>query len=99
MCVCGGGGGGGGVGGCLDYSKTNEQIFIKNLWVGPDRRKKLLKDLDLIMDTKNPEFSEVPFQCIFNDFSFLLDIYMKITSCLLHVWFYFIVFLTILYIT
>ena len=37
---------------CLDYSKTNEQIFIKNLWVGPDRRKKLLKDLDLIMDTK-----------------------------------------------
>ena len=37
---------------CLDYSKTNEQIFIKNLWIGPDRRKKLLKDLDLIMDTK-----------------------------------------------
>ena len=88
VCVC--------VGGCLDYSKTNEQIFIKNLWVGPDQRKKLLKDLDLIMDTKNPEFSEVPFQCIFNDFSFLVDISMKIT---LHVWFYFIVFLTILYIT
>ena len=20
---------------CLDYSRTNEQIFIKNLWVGP----------------------------------------------------------------
>ena len=37
---------------CLDYSKTNEQIFIKNLWVEPDGRKKLLKDLDLIMDTK-----------------------------------------------
>ena len=32
----------------------------------------------------------------FNDFSFLLDISMKIN---LHVWFYFIVFLTILYIT
>ena len=48
------------------------------------------------MDTKNHEFSEVPFQCIFNDFSFLLDNSMKIN---LHVWFYFIVFLTILYIT
>ena len=81
---------------CLDYSKTNEQIFIKNLWVGPDRKKKLLKDLDLIMDTKNHEFSEVPFSMYFNDFSFLLDISMKID---LHVWFYFIVFLTILYIT
>ena len=80
---------------CLDYSKTNEQNFIKNLWVGPDRRKKLLKkDLDLIMDTKNHE--KVPFQCIFNDLSFLPDISMKIN---LHVWFYFIVFLTILYIT
>ena len=32
----------------------------------------------------------------FNDFSFLLDISMKIN---LHVWFYFIVFLNILYIT
>ena len=42
---------------CLGYSKTNEQIFIKNLWVEPDRRKKLLKDLDLIMYTKNHEFS------------------------------------------
>ena len=49
----------------LDYSKTNEQIFIKNLWVGPDRRKKLLKDLDLIMATKNHEFSEVPFSIYF----------------------------------
>ena len=50
---------------CLDYSKTNEQIFIKNLWVEPDRIKKLLKDLDLIMDTKNHEFSEVPFSMYF----------------------------------
>ena len=50
---------------CLDYSKTNEQIFIKNLWVGPDQRKKLLKDLDLIMDTKNHEFSEVHFSMYF----------------------------------
>ena len=48
------------------------------------------------MDTKNHDFSEVPFQCIFIDFSFLLDISVKIN---LHVWFYFIVFLTILYIT
>ena len=29
---------------CLDYSRTNEQIFIKKLWVGPDQRKKLLKE-------------------------------------------------------
>ena len=44
----------------------------------------------------NQEFSGVPFKCIFNDFSFLLDISSKIN---LHVWFYFIVFFTILYIT
>ena len=48
------------------------------------------------MDTKNQEFSEDPFQCIFNEFGFLLDISTKIN---LYVWFYFIVFLTILYIT
>ena len=48
------------------------------------------------MDTKIQEFSEVPFQCIFNEFGFLLDISSKIN---LHDWFYFIVFLTILYIT
>ena len=49
------------------------------------------------MDTKkNQEFSEVPFQCFFNEFGFLLDSSSKIN---LHVWFYFIVFLTILYIT
>ena len=65
--------------------------LLKNLWVGPDRRKKFLFWIQ-----KNHEFSEVPFQCIFNDFDFLLDISMKIN---LHVWFYFIVFLTILYIT
>ena len=53
---------------CLDYTRTNEQIFIK-------------------------KFSEVPFQCIFNDFGFLLDISMKNN---LNVLFYFIVFLTIL---
>ena len=29
---------------CLDYSRINEQIFIKKLlWVGPGQRKKLLK--------------------------------------------------------
>ena len=40
---------------CLDYSRTNEQIFIKNLRVGPGERKKLLifgKDVDHILDTK-----------------------------------------------
>ena len=40
---------------CLDYSRTNEQIFIKILWVGPGQRKKLLilgKDLDHILDIK-----------------------------------------------
>ena len=42
------------------------------------------------------EFSGVPFKCIFNDFSFLLDISSKIN---LHVWFYFVVFFTILYVT
>ena len=51
--------------------------------------KLLKKDLDLTLNTKNPDLSEVPFQCIFNDFSFLLNISMKIN---LHVWFYFIVF-------
>ena len=52
------------------------------------------------MDTKNQEYSVVPFQCIFNEFGFLLDISSKIN---LHVWFYYymfgLVFLTILYIT
>ena len=82
---------------CLDYSKTNEQIFMKNLWVGHDRRKKLQKERSgSYYGYKNHEFSEVPFQCIFNDFSFLLDISMQIN---LHVWFYFIVFLTMLCIT
>ena len=77
---------------CLDYSKTNEQIFIKNLWVGPDRRKKLLKE----RSGSYYGCKKSPFQCIFNDLSLLLDISMNIN---LHVWFYFIVFLTILYIT
>ena len=75
---------------CLDYSRSNEQIFIKNWWIGPGQRKNLLKE------GSGSEFSEVPFQCIFNDFGFLLDISMKIN---LHVWFYFIVFLTILSVT
>ena len=50
----------------------------------------------IIWIQKIHDFSEVPFQCILNDFSFLLDISTKIN---LHVWFYFIVFLTLLYIT
>ena len=83
---------------CLDYSRTNEQILIKKLWVGPDRRKKLLKEQSgsYFGYKKNHEFPEVPFQCIFNDFGFLLDISMKIN---LHVWFSFIVSLKLLYIT
>ena len=84
---------------CLDRSRINEQIFIKKfLWVGPSQRKKLLKERSgsYFGYKKNQEFSEVPFQCIFNEFGFLLDISSKIN---LHVWFYFIVSLTILYIT
>ena len=29
---------------CLDYSRSNEQIFIKNWWIGPGQRKNLLKE-------------------------------------------------------
>ena len=58
---------------CLDYSKTNEQIFIKNLWVEPDRRKKLLKDLDLIMDTKKSWIFRGP---LFNVFLMTLAFYL-----------------------
>ena len=35
-------------------------------------------DLDLILDTKIQEFSEVPFQCIFNEFGFLLIFLRKL---------------------
>ena len=69
---------------CVCIQITPEPInrsLLKNLWVGPDCRKKLLKERS---------------QCIFIDFSLLLDVSMKIN---LHVQFYFIVFLTILYIT
>ena len=62
---------------CLDYSRTNEQIFIKILWVGPGQRKKLLifgKDLDHIVDTKNHEF---PFQCILMILAFYLIFLQK----------------------
>ena len=60
-----------------------EEVTKRKIWI-------------LFWIQKNQEFSEVPFQCIFNKFGFLLDISSKIN---LHVWFYFIVFLTILYIT
>ena len=33
---------------------------------------------DHIPDTRNPKFSKVPFQCIFNDFGFLVEITQKI---------------------
>ena len=76
----------------------NRSLLKKFLWVGPDQRKKLLKERSgsYFGYKKNQEFSEVPFQYIFNEFGFLLDISSKIN---LHIWFYFIVFLTILYIT
>ena len=47
---------------CLDYSRTNEQIFITNFvdktW-SKEQIKLLIfgKDLDHILDTKNHEFS------------------------------------------
>ena len=72
---------------------------MKNFFVGrtwPKEEVTKRKIWILFWIKKNQEFSEVPFQCIFNDFGFLLDISSKIN---LHVWFYFIVFLTILYIT
>ena len=41
---------------CLDYSRTNEQIFMKKILLeGPGQRKELLifgKDRDNILDTK-----------------------------------------------
>ena len=84
---------------CLDYSRINEQIFIKKIFVcrtWPTEEVTKRKIWILFWIQKFQEFSEVPFQCIFNEFGFLLDISSKIN---LHVWFYFIVFLTILYIT
>ena len=84
---------------CLDYSRINEQIFIKNfLWVGPGQRKKLLKERSgsYFGYKKIKNFQRSHFNVFFNEFAFLLDISSKIN---LHVWFYFIVFLTILYIT
>ena len=71
---------------CLDYSRANEQIFIKKiLWVGPGQRKELHvltfgKDLNHILDTKIHEFSEVPFAMYFNYFGFLLDISSKVMN-------------------
>ena len=64
---------------CLDYSRTNEQIFIKKLWVGSDQRKKLLKERSgSYYGYKKIMNFQVPFQTFFNDFSFLLDISMTI---------------------
>ena len=59
---------------CLDYSRTNEQILIKKIMLGPDRIKKLLKkDLDLILDTKKiMNFQRSPF----NVFLMTLDFYL-----------------------
>ena len=77
----------------------NRSLLKIGGYIGPGQRKNLLKEgsgSSFGYKKKNHEFSEVPFQCIFNDFGFLLDISMKIN---LHVWFYFIVFLTILSVT
>ena len=60
-----------------------EEVTKREIWI-------------LFWIQKNQEFSEIPFQCIFIEFGFLLDISSKIN---LHVWFYFIVSVTILYIT
>ena len=60
-----------------------EEVTKRKIWI-------------LFWIQKNEEFSEVSFQCIFNEFGFLLDVSSKIN---LHVWFYFIIFLTILNIT
>ena len=65
------------MGGGLDYSRTNEQMFIKNFvgrtWPKEEVTKKR-KIYILFWIQNNHEFSGVPFKCIFNDFSFLLDI-------------------------
>ena len=65
-------------------------------WTWPKEEVTKRKILILFWIQKNQEFSEVPFQCILNEIGFLLDVSLKVN---LHVWFYFIVFLTILYIT
>ena len=54
---------------CFDYSKSNEQIFIIFFMLeGRGQKKKLLffwKDLDHILDKKNPEYSEDQFSIYF----------------------------------
>ena len=57
---------------CLDYSRTNNRSLFKNLWVGPDWRKKLLKERSgsYFGYIKNHDFSEVPFQCILMTLAF-----------------------------
>ena len=50
---------------------------------GPGQRKKLLifeKDVGNILDTKIMNFKRLHFQCIFNDFGFLLDISSKVKN-------------------
>ena len=53
----------------LDYSRTNEQVFLNIfLSVGPGQRKKLqifVKDLDYILDTKKIMNFQVPFSMYF----------------------------------
>ena len=73
---------------CVDYSRSNEQIFIINfMWEDPGQRKKLLifvKDMDHILDTKKiMTFLRSHFQCIFSDFGFLLDISSKVLKKIL----------------
>ena len=69
---------------CLDYSRTNEQIFIKHFVGGTWSKEEVTnfwKDLDRILDTKNHEFSffifKVPFQCILMILAFYLIFVQK----------------------
>ena len=81
---------------CLDYSRINEQIFIKKIFVGRTWSKEEVTKRKIWILFWIQKIKNFSFQCIFIEFGFLLDISSKIN---LHVWFYFIVFLTILYIT
>ena len=85
---------------CLVYSRTNEQFFIKNIVGRTDWRKKLLKERSgsyfgyiKIMNCQRSHF---------NVFLMTLAFYLTFLwrlPVIYNIWFYFIVFLTILYIT
>ena len=70
------------------------KIFVGRTWLKEEVTKRKIWVLFWIQKIKN--FQRSHFNVFFNEFGFLLDISSKIN---LHVCFYFIVFLTILYIT